>query len=124
MPIYEYECTACGHHIEVLQRIHDAPLRTCESCNEPALKKLVSASVFRLAGKGWYETDFKTGEKRNLADAQANDSKNKGEAKSREVKSDSAKSSEVKSGNAKSQAATGQKATGGERKKPAASDRD
>ncbi len=123
MPIYEYECTACGHHTEVLQKIHDAPLRICESCNESALKKLVSASVFRLAGKGWYETDFKTGNKRNLADAQADGSKNKDEAKSREAKSDSAKSSEVKSGNAKSQTATGQKAAGGEKKKPAASDR-
>ena len=66
MPIYEYQCQACQHQMETLQKISDDPLRVCPACNEPALKKLVSASAFRLKGGGWYETDFKTGSKKNL----------------------------------------------------------
>ena len=69
MPIYEYECEACGHVFETLQRISEAPLTECPACGEPALKKLVSASAFRLKGGGWYETDFKTGNKKNVAQA-------------------------------------------------------
>ena len=67
MPIYEYQCTACDKEIEVLQKISDAPLQECPACGEPALKKKISAAAFRLKGGGWYETDFKTGDKKNLA---------------------------------------------------------
>ena len=59
MPIYEYECKVCGHKLEKLQRISDAPLKDCPACEEPGLRKLVSAVAFRLKGDGWYETDFK-----------------------------------------------------------------
>jgi putative FmdB family regulatory protein len=70
MPFYEYECSNCKFYVEVLQKISDEPLRDCPSCKKPALKKLVSAPVFRLKGAGWYETDFKSEneDKRNLAD--------------------------------------------------------
>ena len=70
MPIYEYECTACGHFLEKLQKISDPPLAQCPKCNVDALQKLISAAGFRLKGGGWYETDFKqSGEKkRNLVD--------------------------------------------------------
>ena len=67
MPIYEYQCTACDKEIEVLQKISDAPLQECPACGESALKKKISAAAFRLKGGGWYETDFKTGDKKNLA---------------------------------------------------------
>lgn len=69
MPFYEYECQACKFYSEVMQKITDAPLKRCPSCGKPALKKLVSAPVFRLKGGGWYETDFKSDQetKRNLA---------------------------------------------------------
>ena len=67
MPIYEYECDVCGSRHEILQKFSDAPLRDCPDCGKPELVKLVSAAGFRLAGSGWYETDFKTGNKRNLA---------------------------------------------------------
>ncbi len=67
MPIYEYECEACGHKLEALQKISDDPLKDCPECGKPALKKLISAAGFRLKGGGWYETDFKTGNKKNLA---------------------------------------------------------
>jgi putative FmdB family regulatory protein len=72
MPIYEYRCEACGHYLETLQKISDPPLTDCHKCGKPALKKLVSASAFRLKGGGWYETDFKTGGKKNVV---ASDSK-------------------------------------------------
>jgi putative FmdB family regulatory protein len=67
MPIYEYQCQACGKQLEALQKISDAPLQDCPDCGEPSLKKKVSAAAFRLKGGGWYETDFKTGNKKNLA---------------------------------------------------------
>lgn len=68
MPIYEYECKACGHRLEKLQRLSAEPLRDCPACEQAELVRLVSAAGFRLAGSGWYETDFKTGSnKRNLA---------------------------------------------------------
>jgi len=66
MPIYEYQCEACSHKLEKLQKISDAPLVDCPKCDRPALKKLVSAVAFRLKGGGWYETDFKTGNKKNV----------------------------------------------------------
>jgi len=67
MPIYEYQCQACGKQLEALQKLRDAPLQDCPDCGEPSLKKKVSAAAFRLKGGGWYETDFKTGNKKNLA---------------------------------------------------------
>ena len=67
MPIYEYQCKACAKEMEVLQKISDAPLQDCPACGEASLKKKVSAAAFRLKGGGWYETDFKTGDKKNLA---------------------------------------------------------
>jgi putative FmdB family regulatory protein len=66
MPIYEYQCEACRHVFDSLQKISEAPLSTCPDCGAEALKKLVSAPAFRLKGGGWYETDFKTGDKKNL----------------------------------------------------------
>jgi putative FmdB family regulatory protein len=68
MPIYEYQCGKCGHHLEALQKISDKPLRECPECGRHSLKRLMSAPLFRLAGSGWYETDFKSDKeaKRNL----------------------------------------------------------
>ena len=70
MPIYEYQCEACGHILETLQKITEAPLTRCPECGKDALKKLISASAFRLKGGGWYETDFKTGNKKNVAQSE------------------------------------------------------
>ena len=66
MPIYGYVCRRCGHRFDVLQKISDDPLVHCPDCAEPSLQKELSAPKFRLKGQGWYETDFKTGDKRNL----------------------------------------------------------
>jgi putative FmdB family regulatory protein len=67
MPIYEYQCDHCGHSLEALQRMSDEPLVQCPSCSQDKLSKKVSAASFRLKGGGWYETDFKTGAKKQLA---------------------------------------------------------
>jgi putative FmdB family regulatory protein len=67
MPIYEYQCQSCQHELEALQKISDSPLRECPSCGELELRKKISAAAFRLKGGGWYETDFKTGDKKNIA---------------------------------------------------------
>lgn len=68
VPIYEYACTACGHRLEKLQKLSDAPLTECPECGKSTLEKQVSAAGFRLKGGGWYETDFKSKDsKKNLA---------------------------------------------------------
>ena len=67
MPIYEYQCLSCAEELEALQKISDQPLRECPSCGRDELRKKVSAAAFRLKGGGWYETDFKTGDKKYLA---------------------------------------------------------
>ncbi|MDB3990431.1 zinc ribbon domain-containing protein [Gammaproteobacteria bacterium] len=68
MPIYEYKCSKCGHFMDALQGVNDSPLEVCPECSEKSLKKLISAPNFRLSGEGWYETDFKTGSKKNIAE--------------------------------------------------------
>ncbi|MEO5343216.1 MAG: zinc ribbon domain-containing protein [Gammaproteobacteria bacterium SHHR-1] len=69
MPFYDYRCEACGHALEVLQKISDPLLTDCPECGQPTLKKQLTAPVFRLKGGGWYETDFKSGNKKNLHDS-------------------------------------------------------
>ena len=68
MPIYEYKCQECEYYFEALQRIGEKLLIDCPKCNAKKLKRLVSAPNFRLKGKGWYETDFKKDNRKNLAD--------------------------------------------------------
>jgi len=109
MPIYEYQCQACENQIEALQKISDAPLVNCPKCGKPALKKKVSAPAFRLKGSGWYETDFKTGNKKNLvgggegAGGGANASAaSSAEGKASESKAADSKPADSKAGDGKS----------------------
>ena len=73
MPIYEYACRSCGHQFETIQKASEAALTDCPACGKATLKKLLSAPVFRLKGSGWYETDFKTGNKKNVSDGGESD---------------------------------------------------
>lgn len=66
MPIYEYACKKCDHTLDALQKMSDDPLVDCPECGEPALRKLISAPRFRLKGAGWYETDFKKDNQKNV----------------------------------------------------------
>ena len=71
MPIYAFQCDACGHSFDRLQKLSDADPDTCPSCGAQAsIRRQLTAPAFRLAGGGWYETDFKKDgdRKRNLAD--------------------------------------------------------
>ncbi len=92
MPIYEYRCEACGHELEALQKMSDPLLTECPECGRPALKKLVSAAAFRLKGGGWYETDFKSGKKKNLAES----GKDKGGSEAKKGASNEAKKGATK----------------------------
>ena len=88
MPIYEYQCDACEHVFDVLQKISEDPLTYCPECGKQELRKLLSAPNFRLKGGGWYETDFKDKNQRNLAGG------SDGAAKSSSGSSDSSSSSD------------------------------
>ncbi len=79
MPIYEYRCHACGHQLEAIQKLSEAPLKTCPACGQEALQKQLSAPAFRLSGSGWYETDFKSDKekRRNLSQSEGTASPDK-----------------------------------------------
>ena len=88
MPIYEYVCSECDHALEALQKISDAPLRDCPACEKDTLKKKISAPGFRLSGSGWYETDFKSGNQKNLSKGDSADSSSSSKGKSTAGSSD------------------------------------
>ena len=98
MPLREYQCDACGHRFEVIQKMSDLPLEVCPKCGE-VLRKLQAAPAFHLKGSGWYATDYA---KKDSSSAKSED-ESKGAAKSAdkdtgkdksETKTDTAKSSE------------------------------
>lgn len=86
MPIYEYRCAACGHELEALQKFSDPTLTDCPACQQTTLKRLMSAVGFRLKGGGWYETDFKSGNRRNLAGESKSESEGKASSATKESK--------------------------------------
>jgi putative FmdB family regulatory protein len=91
VPIYEYRCESCEHRLEKLQKMSEGDLVDCPECQRPALKRLVSAAAFRLKGGGWYETDFKKDNKRNLADSSGSEASGKGSSDGKSSTGDSAK---------------------------------
>jgi putative FmdB family regulatory protein len=105
VPIYEYACTECDHSLDALQKMSDDPLLECPECGEPALKRLLSAPRFRLKGAGWYETDFKKDNQRNVLKADSEPVKSdkseskpgKTETKKAEKKTESIKTSKADS---------------------------
>lgn len=86
MPIYAFQCAACGHAFDRLQKLSDADPTACPACSAEAVSRKLTAPQFRLAGGGWYETDFKGDgdKKRNLAGDGG------GEAKPADAKPDAA----------------------------------
>ena len=97
MPIYEYRCEDCGHEMDALQKLSDDALTDCPACGKPALKKLISAAGFRLKGSGWYETDFKSGSKKNLHESTSkSDSKSAAGGKKGDAKPAAAKVTDKK----------------------------
>lgn len=125
MPIYEYRCASCGHELEALQKLSDAPLTECPACHRPDLQKLVSAAGFQLKGSGWYVTDFRNSGAKAAAKtggAKTSDAApagvgggDAGSAGKPESTSDKGKSGDAKSGDGKpaaGPAATTAKASG------------
>lgn len=105
MPIFEYVCDKCGHEFETLQKASEAPLKICEACGAKGLRKKISAAGFRLSGSGWYETDFKSGKKKNVS---GSEDKAGGETslKSESGSSDSGSKTETKSGSSSDKTAS------------------
>jgi putative FmdB family regulatory protein len=101
MPIYEYECTQCGHQLDALQGINEPRLSECPACNKTSLKRLISAPNFRLKGKGWYETDFKTGNRKNLVENKDDSSVKTDETKEDKTKENKTKKTPEKNGKVK-----------------------
>ncbi|MES2499718.1 MAG: zinc ribbon domain-containing protein [Pseudomonadota bacterium] len=77
MPIYDFQCTSCGHKLELLRKISDSSVAVCPSCNQETFSKMLSAPSFQLSGSGWYATDFK--DKTSSKSAKQTTSEAKGE---------------------------------------------
>jgi putative FmdB family regulatory protein len=103
MPIYAFECTTCNSRFDRLQKLSDPDPENCPECGKPTVKRCVTAPSFRLAGKGWYETDFKkdSDKKRNLADSTKGESKPETSSGGGESKSADAKNADTKKADAK-----------------------
>ena len=114
MPIYGYACKNCDHQFDALQKMADDVLVDCPACDEPLLKRQLSAPRFRLKGKGWYETDFKKDNQRNLAgdtdpakaDKKTDEKADKKADKKSEAKSEAKSTSESSSSSSRSKAKT------------------
>jgi putative FmdB family regulatory protein len=107
MPIYGYRCASCGHELEVLQSMRDAPLTVCENCGGPLVKKLYPVGV-QFKGTGFYSTDYKRS-KENIANGKS-ESKSDGKSGASDGKTDTAASSSTDGGKAE-KSASGEKAT-------------
>ena len=125
MPIYEYQCEGCEYEFESLQRMSEPSLTQCPSCGKDLLKKKISAVAFRLKGGGWYETDFKSGDKKNVASSSdsGGESASSGDS-SKSEKSDakssgSGSTSSTSDGSTKSSSDSGEKGTKKDAKKDA-----
>jgi putative FmdB family regulatory protein len=75
MPIYEYQCTACGKHFEEMQKVNEPALINCPDCGKPKLQKLISQTQFQLKGGGWYATDYKGSKKEEKKESAAKETK-------------------------------------------------
>lgn len=113
MPIYEYECGACGEEHEILQKMSEGALRKCPACGALRLRRKISRSAFHLKGEGWYVTDYgKNGSKKDKEKETASDTSSKSDSKAESKSSDKTSSSKGKSessGSKKSESAKSSK---------------
>ena len=110
MPTYDYECSACGHEMEVFQGINDPVLKKCPECGKSKLKRLFgtgAAIVFK--GSGFYQTDYRSEGYKKAADADKKASSDSGSSDS--GKSDSGKSDSGKSDSGKSKSSDSSSST-------------
>ena len=95
MPLYEYECDACGGRFEVIQKFSETT-EQCRKCGKGPVRRLASSPAIQFKGSGFYITDY----------AQKGKSESSGDSGSSEKKSDSAKSDSAKSDASKSESGT------------------
>jgi putative FmdB family regulatory protein len=98
MPLYEYQCDACGHRFEVIQKMSDQPIERCPKCGA-IVRKLQSAPSFQFKGTGWYVTDYArkdTGEASSKGEGEAKQDA-KADSKSADSTSDSKSESKTES---------------------------
>ncbi|MBT2747967.1 MULTISPECIES: zinc ribbon domain-containing protein [unclassified Lysobacter] len=112
MPIYAFQCSACGHSFDRLQKLSDADPTLCPECGAEKVGRQLTAPQFRLAGGGWYETDFKKDgdKKRNLAgegSSGGSSAASGGDSKPAEKKADSKPEKKAESAPASKPAAGG-----------------
>jgi putative FmdB family regulatory protein len=106
MPIYDYQCSSCGHKAEVMRKISAANIEVCPECGAETFSKQLSAPSFQLSGSGWYATDFKNGTNNSPnKDASSTGSSDKSAGTKSEVASES--KSETKSEAAPAACSTG-----------------
>jgi putative FmdB family regulatory protein len=79
MPVYEYECGACGHQFEEWQKITDKPVRTCPKCKAKKVDRLISQTAFHLKGGGWYSDLYSTSKKGSSSEGSGSGGGDKGE---------------------------------------------
>ena len=96
MPLYEYECSACGQRFETIQKFSDKPMKKCPDCGGP-VEQMISAPAVQFKGSGWYVTDYA---KKSSGDGNSGKARSD-EGKSGESKAADTKSSESKSGESK-----------------------
>jgi putative FmdB family regulatory protein len=84
MPIYEYICEKCGNHLEVIQKVSDAPLKRCEKCRGK-LEKIFSRTSFQLKGGGWYMTDYSSKSSSSAKKSESGSDKSESGAKKTEA---------------------------------------
>jgi putative FmdB family regulatory protein len=119
MPVYEYECKACGHLFEEWQKMSDEPVKICPKCNEKQVERLISQTSFQLKGGGWYKDLYSSSKSESKSESKSD---SKSDTKS-ESKSDSKSGSGDSGGSAgKSESKSDGKAAKAESKaeKPAA----
>lgn len=106
--------------MEALQKMGDDPLQDCPECTKPGLKKLMSAASFRLKGSGWYETDFKTGDKKQLAESDSGKASATGDADKGDAKAGKSSPNGDKSSSDSGKSSAPEKSSSKQDSKPAA----
>lgn len=94
MPMYEYQCAGCGHHLEAIQKFSDKPLKTCPKCKKAKLEKLLSKSAIQFKGSGWYITDYA---RKSSPDTAKSDKDGSAKETGKEAKGETAKENSAES---------------------------
>jgi putative FmdB family regulatory protein len=100
MPLYEYQCEACGKRFEVIRKFSDPPLETCALCGKGPVQRLFSSPAIQFKGSGWYITDYAQKGKSSATESASG----KSDGKASESKGDEKKGDEKKSDTKKSDA--------------------